>query len=95
MDSVFWEEEFTEHHKPRLDIIREASASTSSASYVPPDICGTPMTAERDDIGGPYTLGKDGAVADVGLELPPLSPVDVVGESGGRPEEDSVIRDSE
>ena len=32
--------------------------------------------------GGPYTLGKDGAVADVGLELP-SSAVDVVGDSGG------------
>ena len=38
---------------------------------------------QRDErLGGPYTLGKDGAVAELGLEFPPVSPVDVVGESG-------------
>jgi len=47
-----------------------------------------------DVIGGPYTLGKDGAVADGGLELP-SSAMDVVGESGTRDEELSVILDSE
>jgi hypothetical protein len=45
-------------------------------------------------MGGPYTLGNEGAVADDGLELPPVSPVDVVGDSGA-PLEDSVIRDRE
>ncbi len=38
---------------------------------------------DRADNGGPYTLGNEGALTDVGLELAP-SPVDVVGESGGR-----------
>jgi len=60
-----------------------SSSSARSSADVPPT-----------DIGGPYTLGKDGAVAEVGLELPPVSPVDVVGESGGS-REDSVIRERE
>ena len=44
---------------------------------------------------GPYTLGKEGAVADAGLEL--LSPMEFVGESGGRGYlgAASVMRDSE
>jgi hypothetical protein len=45
-------------------------------------------------MGGPYTLGNEGAVAEDGLELPPVSPVDVVGDSG-TPLEDSVIRERE
>jgi len=46
------------------------------------------------DLGGAYTLGKDGAVAEFGLEFSPVSPVDVVGDSGsGRREVDSAIRD--
>lgn len=45
-------------------------------------------------MGGPYTLGNEGAVADEGLELSPVSPVDVVGDSG-TPLEDSVIRERE
>jgi hypothetical protein len=45
-------------------------------------------------MGGPYTLGKEGAVAEVGLEFPPVSPAEVVGESGGTLE-DSVIRERE
>jgi hypothetical protein len=54
------------------------------------------MTADLVDIGGPYTLGNEGAVAEVGLELPPVSPVEVVGDSGGgRREDDSVMRDRE
>lgn len=45
---------------------------------------------------GPYTLGNDGAVADVGLEFPPVPPVDVVGDSGGGSRaEGSVRRESE
>jgi len=45
---------------------------------------------------GPYTLGNDGAVADVGLELPPVPPVEVVGDSGGgRCADGSVNRESE
>lgn len=39
------------------------------------------MTADLVDAGGPYTLGKEGAVAELGLELPP-SPVESVGDSG-------------
>lgn len=41
------------------------------------------MTGERFALGGPYTLGNDGAVADGGVEVDPMSPIDVVGESGG------------
>lgn len=52
----------------------------------------------RPVIGGPYTLGNDGAVAEVGLE-PPVSPVELSGESGlDNPElwrAASVIRDKE
>lgn len=47
-------------------------------------------------MGDAYTLGKEGAVAEEGLELPPVSPVEVVGESGGgSPEDDSAILDRE
>lgn len=46
-------------------------------------------------MGGLYTLGKEGAVAELGLEFPP-SPVDVVGDSGGGRRDDvSVMRDSD
>jgi len=41
------------------------------------------MTGDRFALGGPYTLGNDGAVADGGVEVGPISPIDVVGESGG------------
>jgi hypothetical protein len=54
-----------------------------------------PRTGGLPEFGGLYTLGKEGAVAEVGLEFPP-SPVEVVGDSGGgRRDEDSVMRDSE
>lgn len=44
----------------------------------------------------PYTLGNEGAVTDAGLEVPPVSPVEVVGDSGGgNREEDSVMRERE
>lgn len=48
-------------------------------------------------MGGPYTLGNDGAVPEIGLEFPPVSPpvVEVVGESGGIMELDSVIFERE
>lgn len=49
-------------------------------------------------MGGPYTLGNDGAVPEIGLEFSPVSPpaVEVVGESGGiMPELDSVILERE
>ncbi len=74
-------------YRPRFEIIRDASTSTSS-SYARP----LPITADRDDIGGPYTLGNEGAVAEVGLEFPP---VELVGEPGGGKPVDSVMRDSD
>jgi len=50
--------------------------------------------AER---GGPYTLGNEGAVPELGLEFPPVPPpVEVVGDSGGTVlDPDSVIRERE
>lgn len=78
--------------RPRLDITRETSSVTSSESLTRAFRCADEPMTDR----GPYTLGKDGAVADVGLELPPVPPVDVVGDSGGgRRAEASVNRDSE
>lgn len=50
-----------------------------------------PITAGRP----PYTLGKEGAVAEIGLEFPPVSFPELVGDSGGGRPDDSVIRDSE
>lgn len=41
------------------------------------------IIGERFALGGPYTLGNDGAVADGGVEVGPISPIDVVGDSGG------------
>lgn len=46
---------------------------------------GLPTTAPREPEGGPYTLGNNGTVAEIGLELPPVPvpvPVAVSGESG-------------
>jgi len=53
--------------------------------------CGIPVG------DGPYTLGNEGAVPEIGLISPPVSPPIVeVGESGGAiPEFDSVIFESE
>jgi len=53
------------------------------------------MTGERFDFGGAYTLGKEGAVADGGLEVEPSSPMELVGESGGGKRDASVILDNE
>jgi hypothetical protein len=53
------------------------------------------ITGERFDFGGAYTLGKDGAVADGGLDVVPKSPIEFVGESGGGKRDASVILDSE
>lgn len=79
-------------HRPRLEITRETSSVTSSESLTRAFRCADEPMTDR----GPYTLGNDGAVADVGLELPPVPPVDVVGDSGaGRRAEESVNRDSE
>jgi hypothetical protein len=48
------------------------------------------------DLGGAYTLGKDGAVAELELELSPVSPVEVVGDSGGiNRDVDSAMRESD
>lgn len=47
------------------------------------------------DLGGPYTLGNDGAVAEGGPEVLPRSPIEFVGESGGGKRDASVILDSE
>jgi len=57
---------------------------------------GAPMTDDLVGAGGPYTLGNEGAVAEDGEELPPVSPMDVVGDSGGGSlDDDSVIRERE
>lgn len=84
-------------YRPRLDTTRETS-SIASSSRIWSEFCtelDSPPTTEVRP-GGPYTLGNDGVVTEVGLELPPVSPVEVVGDSGGGSrEEDSVIRDSE
>lgn len=78
--------------RPRLEITRETSSVTSSESLTRAFRCADEPMTDR----GPYTLGNDGAVADVGLELPPVPPVDVVGDSGaGRRAEESVNRDNE
>ena len=46
-------------------------------------------------MGGPYTLGNDGALPDVGLDVAPVSVVEAVGEGGGRRDDCSEIRDKE
>jgi len=68
----------------------------ASSSRTRPARCeDIPRTGGLANVGGLYTLGKEGAVAEVGLEFPP-SPVEVVGDSGGgRRDDDSVIRESE
>jgi hypothetical protein len=70
---------------------RETSSIASSSSA---RSCADVPIADLDDVGGPYTLGNEGAVAEDGLELPPVSPVDVVGDSG-TPLEASVMRERE
>jgi len=70
-------------HNPNVEITRDTSLTASSSRSWPP---------RRIDWGVPgpiggrpdaYTFGKDGAVAEVGLELGPVSPTEFVGESGG------------
>jgi hypothetical protein len=77
----------------RLEMTLETS-STWAASRIRPDRWAeVPIIA---DFGGAYTLGKDGADAEFGLEFSPVSPVDVVGDSGGaRREVVSAIRESD
>lgn len=73
----------------------DTSSTASSSSMRPARWADVPTTADLADAGGPYTLGNEGAVAEVGLEFPP-SPVEFVGDSGGgRRDDDSVMRDSE
>ena len=86
-------------YKPRLEMTRETSSTPSSSITGPPRgypwMFWVPMTGDRADLGGPYTLGNEGAV---GLELP-VSPIEFAGESG-RESSDlnpaaSVMRESE
>jgi hypothetical protein len=83
-------------HSPKLEITRETSSTASSSNVRLVLWLEGPITADLADVGGAYTLGKEGAVAEVGLGLPPVSPVEVVGDSGGgRRDADSVIRERE
>jgi hypothetical protein len=70
-------------HNPSVEITRDTSLTASSSrSWLPRCIdwgVPGPMGGRPDA----YTLGKDGAVAEVGLELGPVSPIEFVGESGG------------
>lgn len=79
------------HHKPKFEMTRDTSSTGSSSSPIPErPMCPpkpepeAPVTALREPPGGPYTLGNSGAVADVGLDVPPVPvPVtDVSGDSG-------------
>lgn len=75
----------------RLEITRATSSSTVSVC------CGclcAPITG-FSELGGPYTLGKDGALPEVGLDVAPVSVVEAVGDGGGRREDCSEIRDRE
>lgn len=76
---------------------RDTSSTASSSSTTPP----RPMLPcadgadERGAMGDAYTLGNDGAVADVGLE-PPVSRSEVSGDSGRESREDvSLMRVSD
>jgi hypothetical protein len=84
-------------HSPKFEITRETSSTASSSNVRLVLWPEGPITADLADVGGAYTLGKEGAVAEVGLGLlPPVSPVEVVGDSGGgRRDADSVIRERE
>jgi hypothetical protein len=68
-----------------------AASSLSNSMVVEPLWAEVPITAGRP----PYTLGKEGAVAEIGLELPPVSLPELVGESGGGRPDDSVMRERE
>ena len=82
-------------HSPRFEITLETSSIASSSRTFPARCAEVLTAADLEPAGGPYTLGNDGAVAEVGLEFP-ASPVESIGDSGaGRREDDSVIRDSE
>jgi len=82
-------------------MIRETSSTCASSSTRPDRCAEVPTTADPEDIGGPYTLGNEGAVAELGLEPEPspfsLSPVEVVGESGGKADlaDASAMRESD
>lgn len=71
--------EQTLYYKPRLAITLVTSSMGVSSSF---NLVIGGFEPKDDLLGGPYTLGNEGAVAELGLELPPVSPVDVVGDSG-------------
>lgn len=83
------------HHRPRLCMTRvtpSLAASSLSNSMVLEPLCAeVPITAGRP----PYTLGNEGAVAEIGLELPPVSLPELLGDSGGGRPDVSVMRESE
>jgi hypothetical protein len=79
------------NQSPRFEITLETSSMASSSRTRLARWEDIPRTGGLADIGGLYTLGKDGAVAEVGLDPP--SPVEFVGDSGGRRDDDSVMRD--
>ena len=86
------------NHSPKLEMTLDTSSIASSSRTRPVRRidCGVPGIPDgRTDDGGPYTLGNEGAVAEVGLELGPVSPTEFVGESGATKREDSVMRDRE
>jgi hypothetical protein len=73
---------------------RETSSAAASSRTRPDRCADVPTTADREDAGGAYTLGNDGAVTEDGLEFSPVSPVEVVGDSGGASREaDSTMRE--
>lgn len=75
-------------YRPKFEMTRDTSSTASWSMTIPDRLIGypggtEPMTADRP-AGGPYTLGNDGAVAEIGLEVPsvPVPATDVSGESG-------------
>lgn len=84
------------YHNSRLRMTRLTSSLLSSSMMRAARlaVCKLPVRigAELFEVAGTaYTLGKLGAVAEVGLELP-SSATEVVGESGGIDDDVSVIR---
>ena len=72
---------------------RETSSTDPSSSIMPerPMLPWAEGAPEREDTGDAYTLGKEGAVMEVGLE-PPVSVREVSGDSGRDNRDVSVIR---
>ena len=73
---------------------RDTSSTASSSRIAPlrPTLLWVDAPAERDEIGEAYTLGKDGALSDVGLD-PPVSVREFSGESGRDKRDVSLIRE--